>query len=397
MSLRKIAGLLAASGLAIGLIGGGVGAQFTASVTGQQNINVGTFGCQVVAGDGYVTDGSSITYNAPSILSSAPGSSPFHFVVKSTGTIPAYMKITAGPVLGTNSSPFSTIAYNPPVVVGPVAGGTTQNFDAGLQWTELDNTQLGQPYSIVYSVSCSDTNTAEVIFDNTPAVTPGNLPSYGEQAYSFNEWGGGTTFAGTARKLSTASVILSSWACEAGGVYSSDCVSTPGDTYSVPITFTVYSVSGGVVGSPIATTTQTFAIPYRPTHALSTQCSGDMTAWTDGTNCFHGKAVKVTFTFAGQVLPSTAVFGITYKTLSSGYPALGVGSPTDSLNIAGYPGTNVATLASVGTWAPNDVSGYVVPRTGSTMVGQSPVTNMPTGAGDNFVGLEPAVQITATN
>jgi hypothetical protein len=31
------------------------------------------------------------------------------------------------------------------------------------------------------------------------------------------------------------------------------------------------------------------------------------------------------------------------------------------------------------------------------MVGTAPVMNMPTGAGDNFVGQEPAVQITATN
>ena len=155
MSLRKVAGLLAASGLVIGLMGNGVGAQFTASVTGQQNINVGTFGCQIVAGDGYVVSGSTITYNAPTILSSVASNSPFHFVVKNTGTIPMWMNITAGPVSGTNAGPFSTLPLSAAVAVG---AGATQGFDAGLQWTELDNSNLSQPYSIVYTVACHDTN-----------------------------------------------------------------------------------------------------------------------------------------------------------------------------------------------------------------------------------------------
>jgi hypothetical protein len=43
------------------------------------------------------------------------------------------------------------------------------------------------------------------------------------------------------------------------------CVTTPGDTYNVPITFNVYNVgTGNVVGTQIVSVTQTFAIPYRP-------------------------------------------------------------------------------------------------------------------------------------
>ena len=84
MDLRKTAGLLAAAGLSAGLIGGGVGAAFQDQVTAQQNINVGDFECQIVEpSDGTVSgDGKSVTYDAPTVLSGAAGSSPFSFKVR---------------------------------------------------------------------------------------------------------------------------------------------------------------------------------------------------------------------------------------------------------------------------------------------------------------------------
>ncbi len=48
MSIRKVVGLLAGFALAVGLIGAGVGASFTSSVTAQENIKVGTFQCMIV-------------------------------------------------------------------------------------------------------------------------------------------------------------------------------------------------------------------------------------------------------------------------------------------------------------------------------------------------------------
>src|SRR4029079_10351633 len=101
-------------------------------------------------------------------------------------------------------------------------------------------------------------NTA--IFDNTPTVVPGNLPSYGPQAYSFNEWGGGVTFTGPGRQLSAATVILSSWACQTGS-WDGGCNTTVGATFDVPITFNVYNViSDNIVGTLVTTKTQTFAV-----------------------------------------------------------------------------------------------------------------------------------------
>lgn len=405
MSLRKIAGLFAGFALAVGLIGVGVNASFTDSVTAQENINVGTFQCKIVdatplaASDGIALDGKSVTYTAPPIQSSVAGSAPFSFTVKNTGSIDSVLTVSTSPV----SAPWSII--NEPFTAVPLAAGGTHVYNTGVKWTELNNSNLGQTGTVTWTVNCNE-NLPAVIFDNTPSVLPGNLASYGAQAYSFNEWGGGVTFAGTARKLSTATVIMSSWACQSGSWDAGDCLSAPGATYNVPITFTVYNVgAGNTVGSTIiAQLTHTFAIPYRPSADLvhcpkdPTYYAPDAGKWFDGTTCFNGLANKITFTFSGQTLPNTAIFGITYQTLSSGYPPLGgTSGPTDSLNIATYPGNDVATQAVVGTWLPDDVHSYVGVRGTSTMIGNAAVANMPTGSGDNFVSYMPAVQITASN
>jgi hypothetical protein len=166
----------------------------------------------------------------------------------------------------------------------------------------------------------------------------------------------------------------------------------------VPITFNVYNVgTDNAVGSIIASVTQTFAIPYRPS-ADATHCSATPTEWYNGTSCFNGKAVDVTFTFPTHpTVGTSAIFGITFNTDDYGYsPLHGSGSPTDSLNIATYPGTGgglVAVAPSVGTWLPDGLSVYA--STGSpatTFAG--PTTSVSSDMND-FGGYEPAVQFTA--
>ncbi len=391
MSLRKIVGLIAGFALAVGLLGAGVGASFTDLVTAKENINVGTFQCKIVAATPtaeIAADGKSVTYTAPTIVNSAPGSAPFAFTVQNTGTIDQALTVSTSAV----SAPWSVIGA--PFAPVPLVAGAQHAFNTGVAWTELSNADLGAAGAVTWTVNCNE-NQPTVIFDNHPTTLPSNLASYGAQAYSFNEWGGGVTFAGSARNLAAATVTMSSWACETGGWSTGDCQTTPGATYSVPITFNVYNVgSGNTVGTLVASKTQTFAIPFRP--SPSSVCGDGR--WSDGTNCFNGKAVNVTFDFTGQTLPNTAVFGITYATLSSGYPPLGgTSGPTDSLNIATFPGdgTGTATQASVGTWLVDDVHSYVAPRGATTMIGAAPVTNMPTGPSDDFAGYMPAVQIMA--
>ena len=95
MTLRKTAGLLMAFGLVIGLVGTGIGASFVDQVTATENITVGTFGCEIDLDRRRDSPrGSSITYDAPEITSSAAGNAPFTFTVTNVGSIPQQLTIT---------------------------------------------------------------------------------------------------------------------------------------------------------------------------------------------------------------------------------------------------------------------------------------------------------------
>jgi hypothetical protein len=199
MSLRKIAGLLAAGGLMVGIVGSGVGAQFTASVTAQENIQVGTFGCIISAatpGAVIAGDGSWVTYQAPNILSSAPGSAPFSFTVKANGTIAAKLHVTSAV---TGGAAFSSMLVNP---VGDVVlnAGDTQAFTAGLKWTELWNPDLNTTASVTYTVSCTDATTfttfGPAIVTENPTGTYTIVSTLGTDAQCAPYASGCTTWGG---------------------------------------------------------------------------------------------------------------------------------------------------------------------------------------------------------
>src|SRR3954467_12466225 len=97
-----------------------------------------------------------------------------------------------------------------------------------------------------------------VVFDSIPATLPGNVPSVGFEAASVSELGDYATFAGTNRLLQNVDVVLSSWGCETGHWYDGTCGTTPGATFSLPITFTIYENDSGAPGEEIAHATQTF-------------------------------------------------------------------------------------------------------------------------------------------
>src|SRR4051794_12815324 len=107
------------------------------------------------------------------------------------------------------------------------------------------------------------------IYDSTVSPLPGNLPSEGPEAYAFTEFGDEVQFAGSARLLKNVTVTLSSWACQQGHWYDDTCVTQKGAKFALPITFNIYTPAtngGGVptAGALIASTTQTFSVPYRP-------------------------------------------------------------------------------------------------------------------------------------
>jgi hypothetical protein len=162
VNLRKTAGLLAVTGLIVGLLGSGVGAAFVDQVIGTENIAVGTFDCQVTGvtdngSNGNWFDANSATYNAPTILSSAPGNAPFTFTVKNFGTIPMALSVSGPTWGGTLDGSFSGTA--PVLSAVTLAGGASATVTTGIQWTALDSADLGDYGSATWTVACSEYQT----------------------------------------------------------------------------------------------------------------------------------------------------------------------------------------------------------------------------------------------
>jgi len=182
-----------------------------------------------------------------------------------------------------------------------------------------------------------------VVYDSIIDPNPGNVPSLSFEAHGVLEVGNQVSLGGTARVLNNVVVQMSSWACESGSWTGtpSPCASTPGDTFSVPITLNLYNVGPAnsygpsTVGSLIATATQTFNIPYRPS-ADPVNCPATPTKWYDAglATCFNGFFNNIDFNFGHAVLPDHVIYGITYNTNTSGFSPTGIPGPADSLNVA---------------------------------------------------------------
>jgi hypothetical protein len=192
-----------------------------------------------------------------------------------------------------------------------------------------------------------------VIFNNIPDPQPGNVPSLGVEAYSMPEIGLQTQFLGTNRLNPKITVLMSSWACENGTWVAGNCSTSTDATFSHPITLNVYSVNpDNTPGTKIATLTQTFTMPYRPS-ADTTNCTGGR--WFDGTNCFNGKAFTISFDLTGVTLPDKVILGVAYNTSHNGYSPVGTQACNSSSSGCAYDSLNVGLVGSpsIGTVLPS--------------------------------------------
>ena len=165
---------------------------------------------------------------------------------------------------------------------------------------------------------------------------PGNVPSLGVESDYYDELGNEVNLASSGT-LSSVVVTMSSFTCETGS--GTTCVTTSGDTYPVPITLNIYNP--GLTSTPgtlIASDTQTFNIPYRP--SADNGICGNTGQWFNSTNetCYNGLATNITFdasnfTPVNPTLPGTLIYGIAYNTETNGYDPLGGINPADGLNI----------------------------------------------------------------
>ncbi|MEO7362299.1 MAG: hypothetical protein ABI120_18355 [Gemmatimonadaceae bacterium] len=167
------------------------------------------------------------------------------------------------------------------------------------------------------------------VFDNIPALLPPNMPSQGYQCCQVAELGDLIQLGGTARRASSATVIMSDWA------KNSTYPLLPAAGFNHPITLTIYAVNAdpNLPGAVLATVTKTFTIPWRPEHDAS--CPGD--AWLAGDgNCYNGFATPITFDLKSLnlTLPDKFIYGIAYNTNTYGYQPIGLNGPYESLNVA---------------------------------------------------------------
>ncbi len=199
--------------------------------------------------------------------------------------------------------------------------------------------------------------TGSVVYDSTVSPLPGNLPSLGYEATQTSQFGDQATLAAGANELNNVVVTMSSWGCQngQGGVgfgTTNACVTTPGSTFSEPITLNIYSVgANNAVGGLLATDTQTFAIPYRPSASDPTGhsaqgCTAGGGQWYDATDntCDNGLATNITFDLSAQnvVLPRNVIYGIAYNTSDYGTTPYGESTACHaSVSGCGYDSLNV--------------------------------------------------------
>ena len=208
------------------------------------------------------------------------------------------------------------------------------------------------------------------LYNSIPKVLPGNVKSEGLEANAIAEFGDGVNLTGQpGSALHQVTIVLSSWACQNGGVYAGTCVTKPGAAFNQVVTMNIYSVVNSVPAAPgalLGSVTDTFSIPYRPT-ATPSLCGGDATQWYDSQDqlCHHGIAAPITFNFTNQhiALPNQVIVTVSYNTTHYGPHPIGqtapcfstsTGCPYDSLNVS------ADTSAGILIGTPIDTDGVFV-------------------------------------
>jgi len=189
-----------------------------------------------------------------------------------------------------------------------------------------------------------------VVYDSTtnPLVP---MVSEAFEATSTSEFGNEVSLATSQRVLTGATVTMDSWACQSGhwAHTTNDCLTTPGATFSEPITLNIYSVGpANTVGPLISSTTQTFNIPFRPSDTPSCSSPGNGEFLFNG-KCAHGLPVNISFNLGSVAVPDTVIYGFSYNT--SGYGPNPYGYATACAQTpegCGYDSLNVALSSTQG-------------------------------------------------
>lgn len=244
---------------------------------------------------------------------------------------------------------------------------------------------------------------SEVVYDSTVTPLPGHLPSLGLEATGTSALGDEIVLAGDSRALQQVTVTLVSWACETGAWTTHDCQTTPGASFTVPLTLTLYGVNDNDrIGDVLVTQTQSFALPYQPS-ADAEQCASSGWFDADSGHCVNGLDANITFDFSAQAvqLPDRLIYGLSYDTSHAGAQPLGdgtacygqpAGCPYDSLNVGLAPSVAVGSQAHPGMAYLDSTSAGSYCDGGAAGTGVFRLDSPDNACWDGFV---PAVQITA--
>jgi hypothetical protein len=258
---------------------------------------------------------------------------------------------------------------------------------------------------------------AVIVYNSIPNPIPPNVASEGPEAYAFSEIGDGLALArAVGGKLNTVTVVMSSWGCQSGNWYTATCVTAPGATYNMPITLNIYSVVSGTslegaspspaAGTLLATITQTFALPYRPS-TNAANCPGG--AWYDSKaeTCFSGITAPITFNLSSLkvTLPSQIIVGVVYNTSDYGPKPYGDSTACHATTEGCfYDSLNVSTDSNEGNYqaigAVLDVDGIFVDHTQSSESCNGSANTGVFGLDASpgcWTGYHPEIQVTATN
>jgi hypothetical protein len=181
-------------------------------------------------------------------------------------------------------------------------------------------------------------------YNAIPAHVSENVPSVGFEATSTSEFGDAVGLSGKSRTATSMSVLFSSWGCQSGGGIT--CVTTPGATFDVPLTFTVYaSDPAGTLCDVLAQVTEIVAMPYRP--SASAQCTnsdGSINGkWFNSSDkgCYNGFSQTVTMGLPAIALTDQVVWTVAYNTSDYGYAPIGHGTACYAAGDCGYDSLNV--------------------------------------------------------
>jgi hypothetical protein len=248
-----------------------------------------------------------------------------------------------------------------------------------------------------------------VVYDNIPSPLPDSLLAEGFQAAAAAEFGGAVQLTGSARNNPLVTIVLDSYGCQSGTT--TTCQTTPGSAFSVPITLNIRNLNpDGSVGALVASYTNTFEIPYRP--SADSNCTGGQAGYYQGSDgaCHASIAHAITFDLGGQraALPDDAIVSIALNTTLAGYQPQGTQFPChatsegcgyDDLNVGFVPNTTALTVGSLPQ--PNTMYENTATRTANTngaLGVMSPDVNDSSSWGVAGGGYyQPAIEVSATN